>query len=161
MQGKMAESEKKLQFLLSLLEYKGVAKRELARMLGMTPQSIFTYFKRDDMKLSFAQTVASKLGYELVFRLEKADAQLQSGALEIEAPVGDGGLSRLSFLRVALQQYGISRKELAEKLELHYMGVNRWFAVDDIAISYLYEIAQLYGLQVKIKAVALPPDTVK
>ena len=161
MQGKMAESEKKLQFLLSLLEYKGVAKRELARMLGMTPQSIFTYFKRDDMKLSFAQTVASKLGYELVFRLEKADAQLQSGALEIEAPVGDGGLSRLSFLRVALQQYGISRKELAEKLELHYMGVNRWFKVDDIAVSYLYEIAQLYGLQVKVKAVALPPDTVK
>ena len=161
MQGKMAESEKKLQFLLSLLEYKGVAKRELARMLGMTPQSIFTYFKRDDMKLSFAQTVASKLGYELVFRLEKADAQLQSGALEIEAPVGDGGLSRLSFLRVALQQYGISRKELAEKLELHYMGVNRWFKVDDIAVSYLYEIAQLYGLQVKVKAVALPPDAVK
>jgi len=161
MQGKMAESEKKLQFLLSLLEYKGVAKRELARMLGMTPQSIFTYFKRDDMKLSFAQTVASKLGYELVFRLEKADAQLQSGALEIEAPAGDGGLSRLSFLRVALQQYGISRKELAEKLELHYMGVNRWFKVDDIAISYLYEIAQLYGLQVKVKAVALPPDAVK
>ena len=157
----MAESEKKLQFLLSLLEYKGVAKRELARMLGMTPQSIFTYFKRDDMKLSFAQTVASKLGYELVFRLEKADAQLQSGALEIEAPVGDGGLSRLSFLRVALQQYGISRKELAEKLELHYMGVNRWFKVDDIAVSYLYEIAQLYGLQVKVKAVALPPDAVK
>ncbi len=161
MQGKMAESEKKLQFLLSLLEYKGVAKRELARMLGMTPQSIFTYFKRDDMKLSFAQTVASKLGYELVFRLEKADAQLQSGALEIEAPAGDGGLSRLSFLRVALQQYGISRKELAEKLELHYMGVNRWFKVDDIAVSYLYEIAQLYGLQVKVKAVALPPDAVK
>ena len=157
----MAESEKKLQFLLSLLEYKGVAKRELARMLGMTPQSIFTYFKRDDMKLSFAQTVASKLGYELVFRLEKADAQLQSGALEIEAPAGDGGLSRLSFLRVALQQYGISRKELAEKLELHYMGVNRWFKVDDIAVSYLYEIAQLYGLQVKVKAVALPPDAVK
>ena len=41
-----------------------------------------------------------------------------------------------------------------------YFG-NRWFAVDDIAISYLYEIAQLYGLQVKIKAVALPPDAVK
>ena len=71
------------------------------------------------------------------------------------------GLSRLSFLRVALQQYGISRKELAEKLELHYMGVNRWFKVDDIAVSYLYEIAQLYGLQVKVKAVALPPDAVK
>ena len=51
-----------------------------------------------------------------------------------------------------MSQYGIERKKLAERLELNYTGVNRWFKVDDIAISYLYKIAELYGLKVKIKA---------
>ena len=30
-------------------------------------------------------------------------------------------------------QYGIQRKDIAEKLGLNYTGVNRWFKVDDIS----------------------------
>ena len=48
-------------------------------------------------------------------------------------------------------QYGIERKDLASKLGIGYTGVNRWFKVDDIAISYIYRIAELYGLEVKVK----------
>jgi len=33
-----------------------------------------------------------------------------------------------------------------------HTGLNRWFKVDDIAISYLFKIADLYGLTVKVKA---------
>ena len=47
-------------------------------------------------------------------------------------------------------QYGIQRKDLAEKLGLNYTGVNSWFKVDDISISYIYRIAGLYGLDVKV-----------
>jgi len=43
------------------------------------------------------------------------------------------------------------RKDLASKLGIGYTGVNRWFKVDDIAISYIYRIAELYGLEVKVK----------
>ncbi len=43
---------------------------------------------------------------------------------------------RLAFLRVAMGQYGIQRKTLAEQLGIGYTGLNRWFKVDDIAISY-------------------------
>ena len=50
------------------------------------------------------------------------------------------------FKRGAMGQYGIQRKDLAEKLGLNYTGVNRWFKVDDISISYIYSIAELYGL---------------
>ena len=42
--------------------------------------------------------------------------------------------------------------------------VNRWFKVDDIAISYLYKIAELYGLKVKIKGTVRKdnvPDSVE
>lgn len=148
----MAESEKRLQFLLSLMELRGVSKHELARMIGVSPQNIFTYFKRDDMKLSYAQEMASRLGYDLSYRLEKEGTESRDVVLDIEGLVGKDGLQRLAFLRVAMSQYGIERKKLAEQLELNYTGVNRWFKVDDIAISYLYKIADLYGLKVKIKA---------
>ena len=148
----MAESEKRLQFLLSLMELRGVSKHELARMMGVSPQNIFTYFKRDDMKLSYAQEMASRLGYDLSYRLEKEGTESRDVVLDIEGLVGKDGLQRLAFLRVAMSQYGIERKKLAEQLELNYTGVNRWFKVDDIAISYLYKIAELYGIKVKIKA---------
>ena len=148
----MAESEKRLQFLLSLMELRGVSKHELARMMGVSPQNIFTYFKRDDMKLSYAQEMASRLGYDLSYRLEKEGTESRDVVLDIEGLVGKDGLQRLAFLRVAMSQYGIERKKLAEQLELNYTGVNRWFKVDDIAISYLYKIAELYDRKVKIKA---------
>ena len=148
----MAESEKRLQFLLSLMESKGVGKHELAKMLGVSPQNVFTYFKRDDMKLSVAQEMASRLGYDLSFRLEKEDAPSRDVVLDIEGLVGKDGLQRLAFLRVAMSQYGIERKAIAEQLELNYTGVNRWFKVDDISISYIFKIATLYSLKVKVTA---------
>ena len=154
----MAESEKRLQFLLSLMELRGVSKHELARMMGVSPQNIFTYFKRDDMKLSYAQEMASRLGYDLSYRLEKEGTESRDVVLDIEGLVGKDGLQRLACLRVAMSQYGIERKKLAEQLELNYTGVNRWFKVDDIAISYLYKIAELYGLKVKIKATLKKED---
>lgn len=152
----MAESEKRLQFLLSLMESKGVGKHELARMLGVSPQNVFTYFKRDDMKLSYAQKIAELLGYDLSFRLESEDAPMKNVIVEIEGLVGKDGLQRLAFLRIAMSQYGIERKDMAEKLGLNYTGVNRWFKVDDIAISYIYKIAEIYGLKVRIKAAVRP-----
>ena len=148
----MAESEKRLQFLLSLMEIRKVSKHELARIMGVSPQNIFTYFKRDDMKLSYAQEMASRLGYDLSYRLEREGTESRDVVLDIEGLVGKDGLQRLAFLRVAMSQYGIERKRLAEQLGLNYVGVNRWFKVDDRAISYLYKIAELYGLKVKIKA---------
>jgi hypothetical protein len=45
--------------------------------------------------------------------------------MDIESLVNANGLSRLAFLRVAMGQYGIQRKDLAEKLGLNYTGVNR------------------------------------
>ena len=149
----MAESVKRLQFLISMLDNRGMSKYDLARMMGVSPQNIFTYLKRDDMKLSYAQDMAAKLGYDLSFALEKEEVSTQNVIMDIESYVGEKGLRRLAFLRAALGLYGIGRKQLAEDLGLNYTGVNRWFRVDDIAISYIYKIADLYGLKVRIKAV--------
>ena len=140
----MAESEKKLQFILSMMESRGVGKHELARMMGVSPQNIFTYFKRDDMKLSVAQ--------EMAISMESEGNPLQTIIVDIENLVGKDGMQRLAFLRVAMSRYGITRKAIAEELGLNYTGVNRWFKVDDIAISYIYRIAENHGLKGRIKA---------
>ena len=142
---------KRLEFLESLLLATGTNKSQLAKIMGVSAQNIFTYFQRDDMKLSYAQEIASRLGFKLGFTLEKEGAPSSSATLmDIESLVNANGLSRLAFLRVAMGQYGIERKDLASKLGIGYTGVNRWFKVDDIAISYIYRIAELYGLEVKV-----------
>ncbi|MBR4822485.1 MAG: hypothetical protein IKZ71_04980, partial [Bacteroidales bacterium] len=41
--------------------------------------------------------------------------------------------------------------EIVLAIAVGYSGVNRWFKVDDIAISYIYKIAELYGLEVMVK----------
>lgn len=66
--------------------------------------------------------------------------------------VSSGGLKRLAFLRVAFALYDIKRTTVAEDLGLNITGVNRWFRVDDMSISYIFKIAELYGLKVRITA---------
>lgn len=148
----MEENVVRLAFLNSLLANTNTSKFELARLMNKTYQNIFTYFKRDDMKLSYAQEIADKLGYRLIFNLENETSDNASVVLNIESMVGESGLNRLAFLQIAMKVNGIQRKTLAEQLDLHYTGVNRWFKVDDIAISYIFKIAELYNLKVVIKA---------
>ena len=152
----MPENEKRLQFLLDMLKETGVSKRELARRMEMSYQNMFVYFQRDDMKMSQAEAMASKLGYELTFSLNgtKRKQKTDKLVMELEGIVGDDAkLQRLAFLQIAMKLNGIERKTLAQQLDLNYTGVNRWFKVDDISISYLYQIAELYNLTLSIKPV--------
>lgn len=149
----MPENEKRLQFLLDMLTETGVSKRELARRMGMSYQNMFVYFQRDDMKMSQAEAMASKLGYELIFTLngKKRKQRADKLVMELEGIVGDDAkLQRLAFLQIAMKLNGIERKVLAQQLGLNYTGVNRWFKVDDISISYLFRIAELYNLKVDV-----------
>ena len=158
----MSENEKRLQFLLDLLKTAKVSKRELARRMNMSYQNMFVYFQRDDMKLSFAEQMAGKLGYGLSFSIEKPSKGKVTDKLimDLETILGGGAsLQRLAFLQIAMKLNGIERKKLAQQLDLNYTGVNRWFKVDDIAISYLFKIAELYGLRVVISLHKLPAST--
>jgi len=148
----MDANGKRLQFLLSFMESNGIGKNDLARTMGVSAQNIFTYFKRDSMKLSYAQEIFSRYGYTLSFALEKEQQSTDAVIIDIQPLVSPGGLKRLAFLRVAFALYGINRKTLAEALDLNLAGVNRWFHVDDIAIAYIFKIAELYGLKVRITA---------
>ncbi len=142
------ENQKRLQFMHDLLLVLNISKHEMARRLGMSPQNFFTYLKRDDMRLSFAQEIADNLGFELSVRLEREEGDTQEVIKRIEPLVRCDEKLRLGFLKITLGIYNITKIELAEKLGLNPGGVFRWFRVDDIAISYLYDIAKAYNLQV-------------
>lgn len=148
----MESSDNKLQFLRSFMETNGISKIDLARVMGVSAQNIFVYFKRDDMKLSYAQEIFDKFGYNLTFSLEKEQQSTQDVIIDIQPLVSSGGLKRLAFLRVAFALYDIKRTTVAEDLGLNITGVNRWFRVDDMSISYIFKIAELYGLKVRITA---------
>lgn len=149
----MSEERKRLAFLNGLLANCKVTKYALAEMMGVSKQNIFTYFKRDDMKLSYAMEIADRLGYTLSFTLDSGELDKASNVMiELGKLVGANGLNRLAFLNLALGMNGVSKSEVAEKLGLQYTGVQRWFKVDDIAISYIFAIADAFGWKVKIRA---------
>lgn len=141
--------DKRLQFLESLMAAIGVSKPELAHLMRMTPQNIFAYFKRDDMRLSCAMQIVDRLGYELSFSLDRENPSSPLCVVEIELSQDQDNVGRLAFLRVAMKKYGITRKDIADRLGLNYTGVNRWFFIDDMAISYIFKIAELYDLKVR------------
>ena len=151
----MKVSDKNLQFLHTLLDTTGVTKAGLARMMGCSTQNIFTFFQRDDMRLSYAQEIVGRLGYILAFSLEREGMSTGNVIVDIGPLVGAGGLKRLAFLRVAMSLYGIKRADVAEKLGITLSGVNRWFKVDDISVSYIFKIAALYDLKVKVSVTAI------
>ena len=45
---------------------------------------------------------------------------------------------------------GVSRVQLAKDLGLTYNTVRHWFVEDNIYVSHIFNIADLYGLQVCI-----------
>ncbi len=144
----MEDTEKRLQFLHTLLEALNITKVDVAKKMGVTPQNLFNYMRKDDMKLSYAQEIVASLGYKLSVRLEKPGDNTQRIISDIEELIGEDGMLRLAFLKVALRKYDISRVEIAEKLNLSADGVARWFRVDDILISYLYQIAEACDMEV-------------
>jgi len=153
----MAVQSKNLKFLVALLANAEMTKVDLAKMMGKSPQNIFKYFKLDDMKLSFAQEIAAKMGYDLCFRLEAENRPLEKVTIEVEdliksTPGAQLSVRRMSFLRVAMSVYDMDRRTIADKLELAPAAVTRWFAVDDIYISYIFRIAEIYGLHVSVRA---------
>ena len=70
--------------------------------------------------------------------------------MDIESLVNANGLSCLAFLRVAMQPIRDSKKRPRGEVRAELHGREPLVQVDDISISYIYRIAELYGLDVKV-----------
>ena len=144
---------KYLKFVYAFMKQIGITEKDAAEKTGIVRQTIYHWFGKDDAMLSSIEKLINACGYKLTFSLEKKSHELGDAIVTInqkEEPAADNS-KRLDFLAKALDRYGIQRKEAAEKLGLGYTALYYWFRNDDVFISYIYKIADLYGLKVKIK----------
>ena len=143
---------KYLQFVDSFIKQSGMTLEQAANKAGITRQTIFHWFQLDDAKIQSVVKFINGCGYKIEFALqpisnEVGDALVTINAKAIPATVGD---KTLSFLDEAIDRYGIQRKEAAAKLGLTYTSLYYWFKHDDVFISYIYKIAEAYGLKLII-----------
>ncbi len=143
-------SDKRLGFLLEILDLKGIAKTELAARLKVSQQSVFKFFKNDNMKLSYAIHVMDVLGYNLVVYLEKDGDDMRSIIENVTKILKPDERKLLTFLLIAFKKYNIDATSLAPKIGFYKTGVMRWFRVDDILLSRLYQVAEAYDLKLHI-----------
>lgn len=146
----MYHNDKRLGFLLSLMDVLGISKIRLAEMMGVSSQSIFSVFRRDDMKLSRVEEILDRMGFEASVRLERKGDNMKEIICGIENLLHKDELRRLTFLKIAFKKYGIEKDDVAQKMDFNVAGVFRWFRVDDILISHLYEIARMYDLELVV-----------
>lgn len=139
-----------LKFLVDFMEASGIGVMQVASLMGLTRQSVYHWFVRDDMKISQVYDLFRKCGYSIRFSLERDERQ-EGLDVVVDMRLADmPDDRRLSFLRSAMNRYGISRDALAEALSVGKSTVAHWFAVDECFISYIYKIAACAGLRLAI-----------
>ena len=144
---------KYLQFVGSFIKQSGMTLEQAAAKAGITRQTVFYWFKKDDAKIKSVVNFINGCGYNIEFALQPISNEVGDALVTINAKsVQPADGSRiLSFLDEAIDRYGIMRKEAAAKLGLTYTSLYYWFLHDDIFISYIYKIAEAYGLKLIIK----------
>ena len=149
------DRQPRLQFLAEFMRTLGDSGAEVARILGITRGAVAQWFRSDDVKLSYCSTYMASKGYDLILTLTekvvKTDSDSVSIVIERKMPeVESGDCVRLAFLQVAMAKHGITKLDIAKALDVKYNTVRHWFVEDNIYVSHIFNIADLYGLQVCI-----------
>ena len=147
-------SGRRLEFFTDFLAAMHETAADVARALEVTRAAVGHWIKADDCRLSYCEDYINRKGYELSFELiKKSTKKSEKVMINIEtreATPEDSVCRRLLFLHSALSKMGVSRVQLAKDLGLTYNTVRHWFVEDNIYVSHIFNIADLYGLQVCI-----------
>lgn len=144
---------KYLQFVHAFIGQTGKTLEQIADEAGITRQTIYHWFNKDDAKISSIINFIEKCGYKITFSLKPADNKVGDALVTInrkEVPETTG-TKRLSFLNDAFNIYNISKKDTAKELGIGYTALYYWFKSDDVFISYVYKMAESSGLKLVIK----------
>lgn len=148
---------KNLRFITDLLDALGHTPHSYANLTdnpSSTSTSLRIFLHRDDIKVSKAKTIVDTLGYMLIIRLydrlpEIAASPDRNYVVKIpkeidQATQGNSKYPNLGFLDDYMKRHKLSRRGLAEKLQLSPGAVFTWFKQDDIAVSYLNKIKDTF-----------------
>jgi len=148
-----------LRFLLDILVATGHTPQSLGRF-AENPASFSSSMRQqlneDDMRISKIKRIVNMLGYTISFKLkdrlvndelpnyklilpEKLRQNLEHGFLKETLRN-----KNLSFLYEFMSRNAISQRQLARDLKKTSGCVSTWFNSDDVAVSYLFGIAEKY-----------------
>lgn len=153
-----------LRFLLDILNATGHSPHSFG-LLTDNPTSTSTALRKqlnsDDMKLTRAKEIVSTLGYQLSTEIREKNLPCQEALgyklilpKTLQKNLEKGFLEKkdmnknLTFLREFLSRNGIPKRELARAIELSPGAVETWFKNDDIAISHIFRIGEVYDAEV-------------
>lgn len=145
----------RLKFLTEFMRQTCNTTSSIAKKVGVGRQAIYNYLLRDDMSLKMVHQIMDSCGCKIMFSLEKPEEE--NGNLVIRLnnyfmrnlPEGIR-IGRLSFLSIAMQRYGITGKDLSEKLHIARSTISTWFVTDNVMISHIYNICEAYGMELKV-----------
>lgn len=123
-------------------------------------QALRVQLNKDDMKISRAKEIVGIAGYQLdIDLLEKDRPAMEELGYTLILPedlqenLKRGGPHRktknvnLAFLQDFLYRNRVSRRRMAEAIDQSAGCVETWFNSDDIAISYLFRIKEVYPVE--------------
>ena len=144
---------RRLQFLSSFMSTVGGSGADVARVVGKTRACVSNWFRADDTRLSYCYDYISSKGYCLEVSLEGMETVYEDDGVSIviekRTPAsGERECVRLAFLKEAMARTGITKRAVADKLGVEYNTVRNWFIVDDVYVSYIFGIADIFGFRV-------------
>ncbi|MBQ6578528.1 MAG: helix-turn-helix transcriptional regulator [Bacteroidales bacterium] len=134
-----------------------------------TASTLRLQLNKDDMKVSRALQIVSTLGYKLTIDIKEKDPSYQENPgyklilpKNLQRNLERGFLPKkyrnkcLTFLLEFLSRNNISQRELARRLELSPGAVETWFRNDDLAISHLFRIKDVFDIEIVFTIISKP-----
>ena len=161
-----------LRFVLDILNATGYTPNTFGLLTDnprSTASTLRMQLNKDDMKVSRAMQIVSTLGYKLTIDIKEKDpSYLENPGYKLILPedlqrnLERGFLQEkyrnkcLTFLREFLSRNNISQRELARRLELSPGAVETWFRNDDLAISHLFRIKDVFDIEIVFTIISKP-----
>ena len=148
---KTTNQPKRLDFLRSFLAMIGISEKELANMMNMSRSAVHNWFKKDDIFLSQLETIFRIFRYSFKIFLNKTpydgDKPVeQLGRLAFKFDQGN-----LQFLSTAMARCKVTARGLAERLHINISTVQHMFAVNDLRLSRVIDIAMALDLSISVE----------
>lgn len=141
---------KNLKFLYDFAAEMNLTVGDLAARMGLSRQSVYYWFKKDDVKISNIYRLFDVLGYEIRFSLTDMKEEANPNVKVTSKLYSPETPKNLDFLTIALNQYRINKTDLCRDLNLGATTIYSWQVHDDCFMSYIFRIAEMRGLRLNI-----------
>ena len=154
---KSAYGFKRLEFFSAFIDANQFSQEQISKALKIAPSSVCRWFIIDDVKISRIFEVAELLGYNFLPCIyPKGQNVINDKYVNFTRQLycnddGNIKMNRTFFLKFNLDRANITLKEIASKIGVEYASINRWFIIDDIAVSRIIQICEALDWDIEFR----------